>query len=393
MPKKSAKKPTTKVAKRFPVANKKPVVKPELPISKPITATPIDGAKSLHKCPRLTIYIYWFIIVSFVCATFYIVGRGHEFLLKRGGSEITMSAQGSSMLESGKAKLLSGDVKGAIVDMTAAIKTDPTAAVVYNYRGEAYLSDANYAAAQADFDKAIELDPESSLAFYDRALLKIQMSNLEEALADLNIALDVFGKRPNEVLAARDIYSKRAQLNLWMKNWETAISDYSAALSQSPSDPSDEDFAGRADAYTATGNYEAALVDYMSAITTISGTIKNNENAAKRISMSRRAMSYFEKSAALHVQIKDMAAAKSDLEAANTLAAALGDTDTQKRILDLLAGLNNQTENPAPATQPAPAPEPAPVVEQPAPEPTPMVEQPAPEPAPVEQPVPTEQPA
>ncbi len=388
MPKKSAKKPAIKVAikKRPVMAKKKPVAKPELPTAKPITAIPVAGVKSMRKCPRLTIYIYWVIIVSFVCATFYIVGRGHEFFLKRGGGEIAMSAKGTSLLESGKAKLLGSDIKGAIADTTAAIEADPKAAVAYNYRGEAYLSDANYAAAQADFDKAIELDPKSSLALYDRALLKIQMSNLEEAMNDLNVALDVFGKRPNEVLAARDIYSKRAQLNLWMKNWENAVSDYSAALSQSPNDPSDENYAGRADAYTATGNYEAALSDYISAINIISSTIKSNESAEVRKNMSRRAMSYFEKSAALHVQTRDMASAKADLEAANTLAAALGDSDTQKRILDLLSGLNSQAGTPAPAApQPAPAAQPAPA---PAPAPAPT---PAPTPAP--QPAPTVQPA
>jgi hypothetical protein len=78
-------------------------------------------------------------------------------------------------------------------------------------------------------------------------------------------------------------------------------------------------------------------------------------------------MSYFEKRAALHVQINDIVSARGDLEAANTLAAALNDADTQKRILNLLASLPEQ-QAPAPVPAPNMAQEPAPAPVQPAPE-------------------------
>jgi tetratricopeptide (TPR) repeat protein len=158
-------------------------------------------------------------------------------------------------------------------------------------------------------------------------------------MSDLNHALENFGKRSEEVLSARDIYSKRAQLHLWLKNWDAAISDYSIALNQSPNDPLDEDYSGRADAYTAVGKYSEAIADYMSAITTISSTIRNSGDAATKLNMSRRAMSDFEKSAALHIQTGELDAARGDLEAANSLAAALKDEDTQNRILNLIGNL------------------------------------------------------
>jgi len=50
-------------------------------------------------------------------------------------------------------------------------------------------------------------------------------------------------------------------------------------------------------------------------------------------------MSYFEKSAALHVQIGEMTAARTDLEAANTLANALNDEDARARIQGLLINM------------------------------------------------------
>lgn len=253
-----------------------------------------------------------------------------------------MSSQGSQLLESGKAKLLDGNIQGALTDVSAAIESDPESALAYTYRGEIYMSDANYGAAKADFDKAIELKSRCALAFYDRALLNIHMGELEDAMSDLDSALEIFGKSKTEVLTERNIYSKRAQLNLWMKNWDAAISDYNDAISRSANEQSDEDIAGRADAYTAIGNYQEALKDYTSAIKIISENIKRDEDQANRINMSRRAMSYFEKSAALRIQIKDMENARSDLESANALAAALGDIDTQKRITELLIGLNGR---------------------------------------------------
>ena len=355
--KKSVAKPVVKkkVVKKVAIkkAVKKTVAKPVVKsvaktvpqIERPIVITPIAGVKYAASRSRFTICVYWIIILFFVCATFYILGRGHEILLKynNGGSEFVMSAQGSQLLESGKEKLLQGDIQGALVDVSGAIQSDPESALAYTYRGEVYMSDANYSAAKADFDKAIELKSKCSLAFYDRALLKIHMGELEDAMSDLNTALKIYGTNPNEVLTITNIYSKRAQLNLWMKNWDAAISDYNNAISKSSGIPSDEDISGRADAYTATGNYVVALRDYNLAIKIISENIQKDENQADRINMSRRAMSYFEKSAALHIQIKDINAARSDLESVSALASALDDIDTQKRVTELLVGLNSKT--------------------------------------------------
>ncbi|MCL2748913.1 MAG: tetratricopeptide repeat protein [Alphaproteobacteria bacterium] len=337
MPKKSTKKIVKRAAAK-PAKSAKPVAMPiAKPIARPIAIHSVN--EKAAKRAKLSLYIYWVIIIFFVASTFYILGRGHHVLFERGTQEISMSARGTELLTSGKDKLMAGDVPGAIEDMTAAIESDPKSALAYTYRGEAYMSEANYAAAAADLDFAISLDPKSSLALYDRALLNIRLGNLEMALSDLNSALNAFGKRPNEILTARDIYSRRAQLNLWMKNWDAAIADYSASLNNSPNNPSDEDFAGRAEAFTALGKYQEALNDYMTGVTTISETIKMVEDPMVRINMSRRAMSYFEKSAALHVQIGDMAAARTDLEAANTLANALNDEDARGRIQTLLINM------------------------------------------------------
>jgi tetratricopeptide (TPR) repeat protein len=376
MPRKTIKKPAPRaVAKKAAGVAK--------PAPKPVLATPVAGAKPARA--GFAIYVYWLIILFFVCATFYILGRGHDILSKGESHEVSMSSRAAELLASGKDKLLGGNVSGAVADMTAAIENDPNAALAYNYRGEAYMSEANYAAAEVDLNKAVELNPDSALALYDRALLNIQTGGLDAAMSDLKRALEAFEKRPDEVLSVRDIYSKRAQLNLWMKNWIEAVSDYSIALDLAGNRPSDEDLSGRADAYTALGSYDAALRDYIAAVTTISNTIRDVEDSAGRINMSRRAMTDLEKSAAIRVQVGDMVAAKADLEAAGTLANALNDNDTLQRIHTLLSGLSAPARVDAQPLEPAPAPEPTPEpVLEPAPAPAEMIAtpEPAPEPAP-----------
>jgi len=55
--------------------------------------------------------------------------------------------------------------------------------------------------------------------------------------------------------------------------------------------------------------------------------------------MSRDAMTFFEKSAALNVMANDFTAARTDLESARTIAAALQDVDAVDRLQTLLNGL------------------------------------------------------
>ncbi|MDR0967827.1 MAG: tetratricopeptide repeat protein [Rickettsiales bacterium] len=356
-----APKKTKKVAKKIA----KPVVKKavkKIPITtKPIVQTPIVGTNAPRKKSRMVVYIYWMIIFFFLCSSFYILGRGQEILKNKDTS--TISADAQVLLDNGKIKMANGDIAGAIADIDAAIELDTSVDVLYIYRGEAYMATANYAAATEDFNMAIRLNPKNPTALYNRALLKIQLDELDSALADLDGALDSYKAEPVENLSLQIIYSKRGQLNLWLKNWDAAIADYTAAIGESGENVSDTDMAGRADALTANGKYEDALKDYSAAIINISNNIKNVEDASSRIEMSRRALTYFEKSAALHVQLNDMAAAKGDLEAANTLAAAMNDADTQKRILGLLENLSvPTTDTNTPATDTAPVAEPAPAV-------------------------------
>lgn len=314
----------TKKLKQMPVAKKAPVV------------------NNTGVWPW-SIYAYWFIILFFIAATFYILGRSHEFMHPRSNVTITEEAllQPNAYVESAKDKLVAGDMDAAIADLNAAIDENASSNT-YTLRGEAYMQIGDYQKALSDFDAALEVDGMNAVAFYDRALLNTRLENYEAALTDINNALAAQSMKPSDVLNLRDLYAKRGQLNLWSKNWQGAIADYTNSLARAEGSISANVYAERAEAYTAIGEYENAINDYTSAVRVISEQIQAAPTQEARESQSSSAMSYFEKSAALNLQIGKADAAKTDLESAFAIATALNDEESINRIQNLLNDLNQK---------------------------------------------------
>ncbi len=308
----------------------------------PVAAT---KSKQTYNPWSFSIYVYWMIILFFIAATFYILGRSHGVLNHRvplsNSATITEEAllQGSDYYETGKTKLLAGEVEDAINDLTTAIDAGNPTIDMYILRGEAYMQTANYAGALDDFNTALDMNPTSSVAYYDRALLNTRLENYEAALADINNALAARATTDEDILQLRDLYAKRGQLNLWLKNWDGAIADYTNSLARPDGIINPTVYAERAEAYTAIGDYTSAIADYSAAVRVISEQIQGASTSAERESMSSNAMSYFEKSAALNLQQGNTDAAINDLESAQTIAVALNDVDTIDRLNGLLAEL------------------------------------------------------
>ena len=287
-----------------------------------------------------SIYAYWFIILFFIASTFYILGRSHEFMFDRPNVEITEESliQPEDYVEKAKAKFVANDMEGAIADLNAAIDANASSNT-YALRGEAYMQTGDYQNALTDFDSAIEMDGMNAIAFYDRSLLNTRLENYEAALNDINNALAAQSMKPADILTMRNLYAKRGQLNLWMKNWEGAIADYTNSLARPEGTVSPKVYAERAEAYTAIGEYALAINDYTSAIRVISEQIQGATTMEQKEDLSMRAMNYFEKSAALNLNIGNTAAAKSDLESAYAIAASLNDADTTERLQKLIEAL------------------------------------------------------
>ncbi len=288
-----------------------------------------------------SIYAYWFIILFFIASTFYILGRSHEFTHPRPNVVIAEETlvKAEDYVADAKEQLIAGDMEAAIASLNASIDSN-AASDTYTLRGEAYMQIGDYQKALADFDSALQIDGVNAVAFYDRALLNTRLENYEAALADINNALAAQSMKPSDVLNLRDLYAKRGQLNLWRKNWQGAVADYTNSLARAEGSISANVYAERAEAYTALGEYENAINDYTSAVRVISEQIQAAPTQEMREAQSSSAMSYFEKSAALNLNIGNVSAAKTDLESAFAIAAALNDEESMARIQGLLGGLD-----------------------------------------------------
>jgi len=288
-----------------------------------------------------TIYVYWFIILFFIAATFYIIGRSHEFLHPTNNVIVTEEAllQPQDYINNAREKIVAGDMDGAIEELNVAIDANANSNI-YTLRGEVYMQMGEYEKALNDFNSAIESDGVNAVAFYDRGLLNMRLENYDAALVDINNALAAQSVKPSDVLTLRDLYAKRGQLNLWLKNWQGAIADYTNSLARAEGSVSANVYAERAEAYTAIGEFDNAINDYTSAVRVISEQIQAAPDQETREAQSSSAMSYFEKSAALNLNLGKKDLAKSDLESAFAIATALNDTESSERIQNLINGLN-----------------------------------------------------
>ncbi|MBQ6110127.1 MAG: tetratricopeptide repeat protein [Alphaproteobacteria bacterium] len=291
-----------------------------------------------------TIYVYWFIILFFIAATFYILGRSHEFLHPTTENvivteEVLMQAQ--DYIDSAKEKLSAGNIEDAIAELDTAVESNATSNI-YALRGEAYMQIGNYQKALEDFDVAIEMDALNAIAFYDRSLLNTRLENYDAALNDINNALAAQSMKPADILTMRDLYAKRGQLNLWLKNWRGAVADYTNSLARSEGRITPDVYAERAEAFTALGDFENAINDYTSAVRVISEQIQAAPNQDEREKQSSNAMGYFEKSAALNFKLNNTDAARHDLESAFAIAVALDDNESSERIQNLINSLEQE---------------------------------------------------
>lgn len=305
-----------------------------------VAAQNIDCKRECFNPWSLSIYVYWFIILFFIASTFYILGRSHNMFNNNTANnvEITEEAllQSNDYYESGKTKLLAGQISDAITDLTVAIDAGNASVDTYILRGEAYMQSGDYSNAMVDFNSAINAEPTNAVAYYDRSMLFTRLEDYNSALNDINAALSATATNPSAILSQRDLYAKRGQLNLWLKNWEGAIADYTNSLARPDGTVKPTVYAERAEAYTALGQYDDAINDYGTAVRVISEQIQGAPTAAMREELSSNAMTYFEKSAALNLQLGNIDASRSDLQSAYTIAAALNDTESVERLQGLL---------------------------------------------------------
>ena len=299
----------------------------------------VDTVKNATSAWSTPIYVYWFIILFFIAATFYILGRSHGMIHNPATLNEEILMQANDYYSAGKDKLAAGDIEGAIADLTAVVDSGAISGNAYLTRGEAYMMMGDYKKALSDFNSAIEHDSTNVAAFYDKALLEMRLEDYDAAMVDINNALVVAATNPDTSIPMRDLYAKRGQLNLLQKNWDGAIADYSNSLARPDGTVTPDVYAERAEAYTARGDYAEAINDYNSAMQVIKEQLSGITDVNKGEKLSRDAMRYAENNIALYLKLNEREAAKTSLEVAYKIAVEWNDKESMERLEKFMADL------------------------------------------------------
>jgi tetratricopeptide (TPR) repeat protein len=119
------------------------------------------------------------------------------------------------------------DFAHAIPFFDTAIAKDPSIAMAYEGRGDAYSDLGNSKAALADLDRAISLEPKRASGYAARARQKLKDRDANGALADLDRAIEL-NPRDSRSLYGRSLIRGNA------RNYDLALADLSKAIEIDP---------------------------------------------------------------------------------------------------------------------------------------------------------------
>jgi len=94
-------------------------------------------------------------------------------------------------LNSAENRMRTGNIDGALADLTRAIALDPKNADVYRYRGLLRIEQGNHALAIADFTQAIALNGKKAENYVYRSAAKRQSGDADGAIADARRAVEL----------------------------------------------------------------------------------------------------------------------------------------------------------------------------------------------------------
>ena len=94
---------------------------------RPVASKPTVNVNVKKTCANpwsLSIYVYWFIILFFIAATFYILGRSHNEAPNTNEVQITEEVlmQAADYYEKGREKLVAGNIDEAILKLLKNVK-------------------------------------------------------------------------------------------------------------------------------------------------------------------------------------------------------------------------------------------------------------------------------
>ena len=146
-----------------------------------------------------------------------------------------------------------GAYEEAIAEFTKAIQLSPKDAPIYDDRGWAYHKLNRFPEAIEDFSKAIELAPKDYAGYSGRGVTLVAQNQNDAALVDLNKALEL---KPEDAQTLRF----RAAAYRGLKQYDLAIQDFTAVLSKTDPNSSDQARLAAADLFAKRGYiYNLAL--------------------------------------------------------------------------------------------------------------------------------------
>lgn len=198
-----------------------------------------------------------------------------------------------SLSHRGFAHAALGRFDAGITDQEKALEIDPTLALALARRGSARAAKGDPAKARQDIDKALALDPTLGEALCDRAVLKAAKGDLRGAAADADAAI-----KADPRLARGRV--ERAVIWMRQGNGVAAAALLDEAIRLDPRDANA--FVARGQLALAGKKYDRARDDFTSAI-----------SLAPRLAVAHAGR------AEVHKRLRDMPAAKADLEMAKSL--------------------------------------------------------------------------
>ncbi len=115
----------------------------------------------------------------------------------------------------------------ALDDLNDAIRLDPTAAYLWNDRGEVWRARKNYNKAIGDYTEAIRLAPDRPGPYNNRGLALYALKDYEKAIADYTEAIRL---DPKNSLT----FGNRGNARLARKDYAGALADYEQAIDLDP---------------------------------------------------------------------------------------------------------------------------------------------------------------
>ena len=205
------------------------------------------------------------------------------------------------------------DYKGAIGDLTEAIRLNRNYTQAYINRGNArsYLGDKQ--GAIADYNSAIKINPNYVEAYYNRGVTRNELGDKQGAIADYNTAIKI---DPNLALA----YNNRGLVRKELGDKQGAIAGYNTAIKINPNKP---------EAYTNRGIVRRDLGDKQGAIADYNTAIKINPNLAQ--AYGNRGLARYESG--------DKQGAIADLQKTAELFRQQGNTASYQQALELIKTL------------------------------------------------------